>query len=120
MSVYRTLEEGGKVDWRVSSRLFGFALPHRQLVLASIGIMVVASVTTIAQPYLAKLAMDEGIIAGQPDVLTQWICAQLREKYHSDRKRESKDAERGRELTHPGAVFVLFCGCVRFHAHCLL
>ena len=73
MSVYRTLEEGGKVDWRVSARLFRFALPHRRLVAASIGIMVIASLATIGQPYLAKLAMDEGIIAGQLDVLAHWV-----------------------------------------------
>ena len=75
MSVYRTLEEGGKVDWRVSTRLFRFALPHRRLVAASIAIMVVASLTGVVQPYLAKLAMDEGIIAGRLDLLTQWIIA---------------------------------------------
>ncbi len=69
MSVYRTLEEGGKVDWRVSTRLFRFAFPHRRLVVASIAIMVVASIAGVVQPYLAKLAMDEGIIAGQLDVL---------------------------------------------------
>ena len=36
MSVYRTLEEGGKkVDWRVSFRLFRYILPHRALLIAA-------------------------------------------------------------------------------------
>ena len=36
MNVYRSLEEGGRADWRVAWRIFRFVLPHRWLVFGSV------------------------------------------------------------------------------------
>lgn len=68
-SVYRTLEEGGKADWRVTARLFRFVLPHRWLLAGSIVVMILLALVAIARPYLVKAATDYGIIAADPGAL---------------------------------------------------
>jgi len=62
-SVYRTLEEGGKVNVRVTGRLLRFVVPHRRLLGISILVMILLSVVAIARPYLVKAATDYGIVA---------------------------------------------------------
>ena len=67
--VYRTLEEGGKVNLRVTGRLLRFVLPHRGLLGGSILVMILLSLVAIARPYLVKAATDYGIVARDLDAL---------------------------------------------------
>ncbi|HET8741040.1 MAG TPA: ABC transporter ATP-binding protein [Gaiella sp.] len=70
-------ERGGRVgdwSWRRSRRrialLVGLALPYRGRTLGSLATLVVFTAVALAPPYLAKLAIDQGISQGDLDRLT--------------------------------------------------
>jgi ATP-binding cassette subfamily B protein len=57
------------------SRLARLAYPYRRRALLSVVAMVVVTLSTLAVPYLLKVAIDSGITAGDMDVLTWVIVA---------------------------------------------
>src|SRR5580765_1042201 len=72
-------ERGGKVaDWswqrtaRRLSTLARLARPYRLRTTLSIAFLLAATLTALAPPYLAKLAIDDGIRAGNLTKLA-WI-----------------------------------------------
>jgi ATP-binding cassette subfamily B protein len=72
-----TMQRGAEVsDWswartmRRVSTLARLAAPYRLRTSLAIGSLVAASLTALAPPFLAKLAIDDGIAAGDLDALT--------------------------------------------------
>ncbi|HET8743496.1 MAG TPA: ABC transporter ATP-binding protein, partial [Gaiella sp.] len=70
-------ERGGRVgdwSWRRTRRritlLVGLALPYRGRTAASLATLIVFTAVALAPPYLAKLAIDQGISQGNLDRLT--------------------------------------------------
>lgn len=57
----QSLDEQAPVDPRVLRRLFSYVSPYRLQVLASAILMILSSLTTLAGPYLVKLAIDTAI-----------------------------------------------------------
>ena len=57
------------------ARLARLAYPYRRRALLSVVAMVVVTLSTLAVPYLLKVAIDGGITAGDMDVLTWVIVA---------------------------------------------
>jgi len=72
ISAYRSLEEGGRADWRVAFRLFRYVLPHRSLVVSSVLVLVFLTVLKLVRPYAVTLAVDRGILPGDVDLLVTW------------------------------------------------
>jgi len=60
-------------DPRITRRLAGFARPYLGWIVLSLGLMLIASATTVAGPYLVKQAVDEGMLAGSLPALTQAV-----------------------------------------------
>lgn len=60
----QTLDEAAPIDPRILRRLLGYVGPFRVQVMAAVVLMVVASATTLAGPYLVKLAIDTAITTG--------------------------------------------------------
>jgi len=60
-------------DPRITRRLAGFARPYLGWIVVSLGLMLIASATTVAGPYLVKQAVDEGMLAGSLPALTQAV-----------------------------------------------
>jgi len=69
---YRTLEEGGRADWRVALRLFRYVLPHRRLLALSVAVLVFLSALKLAGPFAVARGVDHGIAGGNPDALLFW------------------------------------------------
>jgi ABC-type multidrug transport system fused ATPase/permease subunit len=59
-----SLVENKPVDLRVLRRLFSLIRPYRRQAIASLLLMLLASLTTLAGPYLVKLAIDTAIGTG--------------------------------------------------------
>ncbi|MHC4547573.1 MAG: ABC transporter ATP-binding protein [Planctomycetota bacterium] len=70
--VYRTLEEGGRADWRVVLRLLRYILPHRRLLAGSIAVLVFLSLLKLVGPYAVARAVNDGIAARDLDALVTW------------------------------------------------
>ncbi len=52
----------GKVyDYRLMKRLMKYANPYKWLILLSIGLLLIITITELAQPYLIKVAIDDYI-----------------------------------------------------------
>ena len=64
--------EPGKTGWDVVVRLFRYMLPHRRLLIMSVGVLVTLAVLKLLSPYAVKLAIDTGIIPGNADALAYW------------------------------------------------
>jgi len=69
---YRTLEEGGRADWRIALRLFRYVLPHRRLLAGSVVVLVFLSALKLAGPYAVARGVDLGIAGGNPEALMFW------------------------------------------------
>ncbi|MBL28624.1 MAG: ABC transporter ATP-binding protein, partial [Rhodospirillaceae bacterium] len=64
-------------DRTALSWLFSFVRPHRGRLAVVLLLSVLATAITLAQPYLLKLIIDRGIIAGDLRVLAWLIVAML-------------------------------------------
>lgn len=51
-------------------RIFTYARPYRALVIAFLGILILASLLSVAQPLLFRRIVDDGITAGNAQVVT--------------------------------------------------
>ncbi len=69
---YRSLEEGGRADWRVAGRLLRFVLPHKKLIAASVVVLVALSVLKLLGPHAIQRAIDDGVIARDDAALVSW------------------------------------------------
>ncbi len=56
-------------------RVFGFAVPHRRLITAFLGVTVVDAGMVVVLPLLVKYLIDDGIIAGDRGVVTNVALA---------------------------------------------
>ena len=56
--------------------LFRFVVPHRRRLALVLATAVAASALSLAQPYLSKLVIDDGLIARRLD-LVGWFCAAM-------------------------------------------
>ncbi len=54
-------------------RMLAYTLPYRKQFIAVIGVMVIGSVLRLMEPYLLRIAVDEGITGKNERVLTSWL-----------------------------------------------
>jgi ATP-binding cassette subfamily B protein len=59
-------------DWRTALRLLRLILPHRRLLLATIGILALLSGLTLAAPYAFALAVERGMVARDSPALVRY------------------------------------------------
>ena len=64
-------------DPRITRRLASFARPYTGWILLSLLLMLIGSATTVAGPYLVKIALDDGLAAGSLPALTQAVLLYL-------------------------------------------
>ena len=76
-SAYRSLEEGGRTDWRVALRLFRFVLPHRWLLMLSIAVLVSIGALTLVRDFTVKLAVDGAVVLQDLSTVARWIVIYL-------------------------------------------
>src|SRR3990172_9553196 len=65
------------LDPKVARRLLGFVAPYKWQLLFSAFLMLVAVTSSIAGPYLVKVAIDEGLTAKNPAVLRNMVLIYL-------------------------------------------
>ncbi len=64
-------------DPNITRRLAGFAKPYTGWILLSLLLMLIGSATTVAGPYLIKIALDDGLAKGSLPALTQAVLLYL-------------------------------------------
>ena len=64
-------------DPNITRRLAGFARPYTGWILLSLLLMLIGSATTVAGPYLVKMALDDGLAAGSLPALSQAVLLYL-------------------------------------------
>ena len=64
-------------DPQITRRLAGFAKPYTGRILLSLLLMLIGSATTVAGPYLVKMALDDGLAAGSLPALSQAVLLYL-------------------------------------------
>ncbi len=63
----------GKIyDSRLIKRLAAFLLPYKLQTLIAVVFMIVSSLMAVAAPWIIGQAIDQGITAGNPQLLRQW------------------------------------------------
>jgi ABC-type multidrug transport system fused ATPase/permease subunit len=55
-------EDHERADWRVLARLFLLVVPHRKLLIASIGTLIAVAALKLTAPYVVALAVKQGIV----------------------------------------------------------
>lgn len=65
-----------KLTRRTLQRVLGFARPHRRLLSAFIGLVVVDAALVVVTPLLVKLLLDDGILKGDASVVT-WVAVAM-------------------------------------------
>jgi ABC-type multidrug transport system fused ATPase/permease subunit len=65
------------LDPKVARRLIGFIAPYKWQMLFSALLMLVAVVSSVAGPYLVKVAIDDGLTASNPAVLRDTVLLYL-------------------------------------------
>ncbi|GMV43729.1 MAG: ABC transporter ATP-binding protein [Myxococcales bacterium] len=56
-------------DWALWSRFWGFARPHRRMIIAALVLMPLGALAGLAQPWLLKVGIDEHIAVGDAEGL---------------------------------------------------
>ena len=64
-------------DPQITRRLAGFAKPYTGRILLSLLLMLIGSATTVAGPYLVKMALDDGLGKGSLPALAQAVLLYL-------------------------------------------
>ncbi|MDW7650425.1 MAG: ABC transporter ATP-binding protein [Bacillota bacterium] len=64
ISQSRTLDESAKVDRKILRRLLSYIKPFKGTAFAALVLMALSSLTTLAGPYIVKLAIDTAIDTG--------------------------------------------------------
>jgi ATP-binding cassette, subfamily B, multidrug efflux pump len=65
------------LDPKVARRLVGFVVPYKWQMLFSAFLMFVAVISSVAGPYLVKVAIDDGLTANNPVVLRNTVLLYL-------------------------------------------
>ncbi len=65
------------LDPKVARRLIGFVAPYKWQMLFSALLMLVAVVSSVAGPYLVKVAIDDGLTVNNPAVLRNTVLLYL-------------------------------------------
>lgn len=65
------------LDPKVARRLIAFVKPYKWQLLFSAFLMFVAVISSIAGPYLVKVAIDDGLTVNNPDVLRNTVLLYL-------------------------------------------
>jgi ABC-type multidrug transport system fused ATPase/permease subunit len=65
------------IDPAVARRLFGFINPYRWQMILSGFLMMAATGSSVVGPYLVKVAIDDGLTAGNPTVLQNTVLLYL-------------------------------------------
>ncbi len=64
-------------DPQVTRRLFGFLAPYKWQMFLALVLMLGATVSTVAGPYFVKMAIDDGLSAGNPAALQTAVLLYL-------------------------------------------
>ncbi len=64
-------------DPQVTRRLFGFLAPYKWQMLLALILMLGATISTVAGPYFVKMAIDDGLSAGNPAALQTAVLLYL-------------------------------------------
>ena len=65
------------IDPAVARRLFGFVTPYRWQMVLSAFLMMAATASSVVGPYLVKVAIDDGLTAGNPIALRNAVLLYL-------------------------------------------
>ncbi len=65
------------IDPAVARRLFAFVNPYRWQMVLSAFLMMAATASSVVGPYLVKVAIDDGLIADNPDALRNAVLLYL-------------------------------------------
>ncbi len=65
------------LDPNVAKRLIGFVAPYKWQLLFSSFLMLVAVLSSVIGPYLVKVAIDDGLVAGNYTVLRNVVLIYL-------------------------------------------
>jgi ABC-type multidrug transport system fused ATPase/permease subunit len=65
------------IDPAVARRLFGFVAPYRWQMVLSAFLMMAATASSVVGPYLVKVAIDDGLTAGNPLALRNAVLLYL-------------------------------------------
>jgi ATP-binding cassette subfamily B protein len=60
-------------DWRTALRLFGLIVPHRRLLLASIGVLILLAGLKLTAPWAIALGVEEGMAKGDAEALVTYV-----------------------------------------------
>jgi ABC-type multidrug transport system fused ATPase/permease subunit len=63
-------DEGRALDWRIIVRFLSFLRPYRGRMLLAFALMLCSTALTLITPYLIKIAIDQHIVRGEFDGLT--------------------------------------------------
>ncbi len=61
-------------DWRTAVRLFALIVPHRRLLLASIGVLILLAVLKLSAPWAVALAVEKGMAKGDAAALLRYVA----------------------------------------------
>ncbi len=64
---------GKAYDPQIVRRLLSYLLPYRRNLAVALAMMLVATAAAVAGPYLIKVALDGGVAAGDPAVLSRAV-----------------------------------------------
>ena len=65
------------LDPQVAKRLFGYLAPYAWKMILSSVLMLGATISSVIGPYLVKVAIDEGLVAGNLDILRNTVLIYL-------------------------------------------
>src|SRR5699024_3594009 len=63
-------DEGRALDWRIVARFLSFLHPYRGRMALAFVLMLISTALTLLTPYLIKVAIDQHIVQGELDGLT--------------------------------------------------
>ena len=66
-------ERDDGIDRAAVAWLYGFVRPHLRPLAAVLGLSMVSTGLALAQPYITKLVIDDGLLAGRLDWVA-WLC----------------------------------------------
>jgi ABC-type multidrug transport system fused ATPase/permease subunit len=67
-------EDTNRGDWRTFLRLFAMIVPHRRLLLASIGVLLLLAGLKLTAPWMVALAVEKGMATGDAAELVRYVA----------------------------------------------
>jgi ATP-binding cassette subfamily B protein/subfamily B ATP-binding cassette protein MsbA len=92
---------GKAYDPRIARRLLAYLRPHGRAIALAMALMGAGTFSTLSGPYLIKIALDDGLAAGRPDVLALAVAGYLAVNlllWITDRSRIILMAKTGQEI----------------------